>query len=169
VIGVKGAGDVNSLWIGSGAVVANLHPAGADKFSTYESRCGQSYYWHIAGALSQDIVIDSHRDGLDISYYAFLLRISSFFRGGSAIDTTEVIPFLHELKQSGTPSTSTEWQATGQHQGRAGVRSRAQHTSMHSATEGYEHIDTCERDPETHCLYDVTAEVQSQKLLSSDD
>jgi hypothetical protein len=100
VLGVEGAGLINSLWLARDATVVNLHPLG-DKFSTYESHCGQSYYWHIAGALNLRVGPGSpgELEGLNIAYYAFLLKNFSFFRGGSAIDTTELAPFLRELKQ----------------------------------------------------------------------
>ncbi|CAE7348102.1 unnamed protein product [Symbiodinium sp. CCMP2456] len=52
VIAAVGAALANVVWMSEGSMVVALHPAHPDtSFSVYSSRCGQSYFWHMAEQL----------------------------------------------------------------------------------------------------------------------
>jgi capsular polysaccharide biosynthesis protein len=86
ILGVEGAGLTNMLFSQRGTTVVNLHPNAS--FSTLQSDCGQSYYWHMAGSTG-------------MHYHAYMMSNFSF---GGSLDDDDTIAirdferFLAELR-----------------------------------------------------------------------
>jgi len=82
VIAAIGAGMTNLLYMRPGGLVIALHPAHpTTSFSVYSSRCGQSYFWHMASQLG-------------LQYRAFLCPEMTVFDGGR-VDTDDLKKFLY--------------------------------------------------------------------------
>lgn len=81
VIGAIGAGLTNLIFMRPGSLVVALHPSSPEtSFSVYSSRCGQSYFWHMAAQLG-------------LEYRAFLCEDMTVFEGGS-VDVDDFERFL---------------------------------------------------------------------------
>jgi len=89
VIAVVGAGLANMLFMRPGATVVMLHPSSpGTSFSVYSSRCGQSYFWHIAAQLG-------------LEFWALLCPQLSVFGDGNEerVDTVDLEALLqHQVR-----------------------------------------------------------------------
>ncbi|CAE8637220.1 unnamed protein product [Polarella glacialis] len=101
VIGAIGAGLANLIFMRPGALLVALHPAHPEaSFSVYSSRCGQSYFWHMAQQLG-------------LGFRALLCPDMTVFEGGrvdvddfSKFLLTEVQPWIAESGLGEPPSGS---------------------------------------------------------------
>ncbi|CAE7339783.1 unnamed protein product, partial [Symbiodinium microadriaticum] len=81
VIAAVGAALANVVWMSEGSMVVALHPAHPDtSFSVYSSRCGQSYFWHMA-------------EQLGLEYRGFLCADMTVSEGGT-VDVEDFASFL---------------------------------------------------------------------------